>query len=126
MPDITEAAHERDGDGNLLPVTHEVEVRGEEYEVDVYPATSGDRKAWRRRLEDQGEELDDDVEADLLDEFANYDPDDFGADSWDDVRPGITDALGEAVFHELFDTDQDVFAAALESRQAEATAGNPD
>lgn len=128
MPrDITTAAHDRGGDGQLLPVSRTVEVRGEEYDVDIYPATTGQRKEWINRLDDEDDELSEETEADLLDEFADYEPGDFnGAEAWADVRPGITDALGEAILAEIFDTDQDEFTEALEQAVEEATGGNPD
>lgn len=137
MPDITEAAHQRDGEGDLLPITKTVPVRGEgEMEVDVIPATSGQRREWMRRLQadaaddedaDASDELDDELEADLLDTFAAYDPEDFnGAESWNDVRPAITDALANAIFAELFDTGEDDFEAALDDAMAEVTEGNPE
>lgn len=125
---ITDLAHKRDDDGALLPVTETVTVRGEgPAEVELYPATTGQRNEWQDRLQDQPEELPDDITAELLEEFAAYSPADFGeAETWDDVRPAITDALGNAVLARLFDAPTDAFADALEERAAEATAGNPD
>lgn len=132
MPDITDLAHKRGSDGELLPVTKTVEVRGEgDAEVEIYPAGSGQRNEWGRRLqkldeETEGEELDDETEAELLDEFAAYEPSDFnGAESWSDVRPAITDALANAIFAELFDTEEDDFSEALESAMEDA-AGNTE
>lgn len=120
-PSIEEVAHERGSDGQLLSVTETVEIHGQEYEVELVPATTGDRNEWQQRLEDEGEELSDELTADLLDEFAEHDPEDFGADSWDDVRPAITDALGNAILARLFDAeDPDEFAEALTEAAAEA------
>lgn len=126
-PSITEAAHERDGDGELMAVTEEVEIHGQDYEVKIYPATTGQRNEWAQRLEDEPEELSDELTADLLDEFAAHGPEDFGADSWDDVRPAVTDALGNAVLARMFDAeDPDAFVEALEEAAAGATEGNQD
>lgn len=121
---ITEAAHKRGNDGQLLPVDETVEIHGEEYEVEIVPATRGQRNEWMRRLEDEDAGLSDDVTADLLDEFAHHDPGDFGAESWDDVRPAITDALGNAILARLFDAgDVDEFQRAL-AEVSEETRGN--
>jgi hypothetical protein len=129
--DITEAAHERGDDGELLPVTRTVEVRGAgEKEVEVIPATTGQRRAWKRRLRDEADEdgdgeLGDEVEADLFDEFLPYEPSDFGgAGSWNDIRPALSDAMGNAVFAVLFDVEGD-FEDALADAMDEVTEGNP-
>jgi hypothetical protein len=120
MPDITDLAHERDSDGELLAVTEYVTVNGEEYEVDVFPATSGQQNEYRQRLEAEGaEEVSDELTYDLVDEFADYDPDDFGADEWDDVRPAIVEALSSAALAKVFDAgDPDEFVAELEQQGA--------
>jgi len=124
---ITDLAHKRGDDGDLLPVSETVTVRGEgKAEVNIYPATTGQRNEWQDRLEDQADELDDEITADLLDEFAVPGPEDFGAESWDDVRPAITDALGQAALAKIFDSPTDSFSSALEERATEATAGNLD
>lgn len=130
---ITDLAHQRDSDGALLPVEKTVAVRGEgEATVELYPATSGQRREWRRRFEadaESGEELDDDLQADLFDEFLPYEPSDFGdADAWSDIRPALEDALANAIFAELFDTEQDEFGAALDEAMAEVqdAEGNPE
>lgn len=124
---ITDLAHERGEGGELLPVEKTVEVRGEgEARVDVYPATSGQRREWRRRLDDQDDELDDETQADLFDTFLTYEPGDFGgAESWDDIRPSLEDALANAIFAELFDVEEDDFSEALEGAMAEIE-GNPN
>jgi len=120
-PSIEEVAHERGSDGSLLPVTETLEIHGQEFEAKIIPATTGDRNEWKQRLEEEGEELSDEITSDLLDEFAGHDPEDFGADSWDDVRPAVTDALGSAVLARLFDAeDTDEFAEALTEAAAEA------
>jgi len=120
-PDLTEATHSRGSDGQLLPVTETVDIHGAEYEVRVKPATTGERNEWLQRLDDEGDELSAETTADLLDTFAGHDPADFGASSWDDVRPAITDALGETVLARLFDAeDTAAFREALE----EAGQGN--
>jgi hypothetical protein len=124
MSDITDLAHDRDADGELLPVTESVEIRGETYRVDIYPATTGERNEWLRRFEDESVEgLSDDTTDDLLSQFlAELTPADFGADSWTDVRPAVTSALSDAVMARLFDAgDADEFRAALE---AEGGQGN--
>ncbi|WP_226479160.1 hypothetical protein [Natrinema amylolyticum] len=124
-PSITEASHERDSDGELLATTETVEIHDQAYEVEIYPATTGQRNEWTKRLEDEPEELSDELTAELLDEFAVHEPEDFGADSWDDVRPAVTDALGNAVLATLFDAgDPDVFVEALEEAAQGATEGN--
>lgn len=125
MPEITALAHERDDDGNLLPVTETVTVQGEEYDVEVYPATSGQQNEYRPRLADEdGEEIGDELTYDLIDEFAAYEPGDFGAEEWADVRPAIVEALSSAALAMVFDAgDPDQFVAALEDASAEA-AGN--
>jgi len=124
---ITEAAHERGGDGELLSVTDTVEIHDQEYEVEIIPATTGERNEWMQRLEDEDEELSDSTTADLLDDFAVHDPEDFDADSWDDVRPAITDAIGNQILARLFDTkDSDEFVEALEEVTEQATEGNQD
>lgn len=126
-PSITEAAHERGSDGQLLPVSDTVEVHGQEYEVDILPATTGQRNEWTARLENEPEELSDEVTADLLDEFAAYDPSDFGASDWTDVRPGIVDALSHAILAHLFDVGSaDEFREALEEADEAGSSGNPD
>jgi len=124
MPDITDLAHERDSDGNLLPVTETVTVAGDEYEVEVYPATSGQQSEYRRRLEQQdGEDVSDDLAYELIDEFAVYDPSDFGAGGWDGVRPAVVEALSSAALAKVFDAgDPDAFVAELED--ASAAEGN--
>lgn len=128
MSDITDLAHERDGDGDLLPVEKTIEVRGEgEADLKVIPATSGQRREWRQRLEDESDELADETEADLFDEFLPYDPDDFGdAESWNDIRPALSDALGNAIFAELFDTEEDDFEKALTEAMEDVTEGNSE
>jgi hypothetical protein len=119
---ITSLAHERGEDGKPLPVTRTATVDGRgEFAVEVYPATSGKRNTWQRRLEEEGEELTEETEAELLEEFAAHDPADFNnAETWMDVRPAITDALGEVILAELFDVPQDEFFEALEDWSAEA------
>jgi hypothetical protein len=126
--EITDLAHERGSDGQLLPVTKTVEVRGEgEAEIEVIPATSGQRREWRQRLEDEADELADETQADLFDEFLEYDPEDFGdAESWDDIRPALTDAIGNAIFSELFDTGEDDFEKALTEAMEDVTEGNSE
>jgi len=120
-PDISEAAHERGSDGQLLSVTETVEIHGQEYEVEIEPATTGQRNEWRQRLEDEGEELSDEITSELLDEFAEHEPSDFGADSWDDVRPAIVDAIGNCILARIFDAeDVDQFTEALSEAAAEA------
>lgn len=118
MPEqsITDLAHQRGKDGELLPVKHTVEVRGEgEATIEVIPATSGQRREWQRRLEDEPEKLDDEVAGELFDEFLPYEPSDFGgAESWTDIRPALEDALANAIFAEIFDVEQDDFGEALE------------
>lgn len=124
MPeDITALAHERDGDGELLPVEEDIEIHGTEVTVDVYPATTGQANEWRRRLQDEPEDLDDEVVADLLDEFVALEPEDFGgAPSWDDVRPAITDALASVAMAKIFDAeDTNTFADALQEAASQAT-----
>jgi len=116
MPDITELAHDRDSEGELLPVTEEVEIRGEEYEVKMYPATTGERNEWLQRFESESADgLSDDATDDLLSQFlAELTPADFGADSWNDVRPAITGPLSDAVMARLFDAeDAEAFHDAL-------------
>lgn len=125
---ITDLAHDRGDDGELLPVTETVEIHGDEVDVEVHPATTGQRKEWVRRLRDHDDEaeLPDDVTYELLDEFAVHDPGDFGgAASWDDVRPAITDALAGVIMARLFDAeDTDEFVTALNDAVAEALEGN--
>lgn len=115
-PSITDLAHQRGDDGELLPVTETVDVLGQRVEVDIIPATTGQQNEWRPRLETEGEELSDETVYDLLDEFAAHEPGDFGsADSWADVRPAITDALAGVIMAKLFDAeDTDEFLAALQ------------
>lgn len=126
-PSITEAAHERDGDGQILAVTETVEIHGKEYEVDVRPATTGERNEWTQRLESEGEEISDKTTHDLLDGFCEHTPDDFGAEAWSDVRPAVTDAIAEVILARLFDAeDVDEFSEALQEVAADATEGNPD
>lgn len=119
--DITEFAHERGADGELLPVEKAVEIHGEETTVEVYPATTGERNEWRRRLEEAPDELGTETEADLLDQFTVYDPAAFNASSWAEVRPAIVDALANAVFSELFDTEEDDFSKVVEERMDDVT-----
>lgn len=125
MADITELAHERDDNGELLPVTETVTVNDTEYDVEVYPATSGQQNEWRRRLSDANDgELGDEITFDLIEEFAAYDPSDFGAGSWGGVRPAITEALSSAALAKVFDADDpDQFVAELEDA-AQAAEGN--
>ncbi len=120
-------AHQRDGDGELLPVEKTVEVRGEgTAEIEVIPATTGQRNEWGRRLEDEPDQLGDEVGAELFDEFLPYSPDDFGgADSWSDIRPALSDALANAVFAALFDSGEDDFSQALDDAM-ESASGNPE
>lgn len=125
---ITELAHDRDGDGELLPVEKTVNVRGEgEADVEVYPATSGQRRKWRRKLEndENDDELADETQIELFDTFLPYEPVEFGgADSWLDVRPALEDALANAIFSELFDVEEDEFDEALKGAMREVE-GNP-
>jgi hypothetical protein len=124
-PSITEVAHERGGDGELLAVTETIEIHGREYEAEIIPATTGQRNEWTQRLENEDAELSDELTAELLDEFADHDPSDFGANSWDDVRPAVTDALGNAILARMFDAeDTDEFVEALEEVGQGATEGN--
>ncbi|WP_455448311.1 hypothetical protein [Natrinema thermotolerans] len=124
-PSITEVAHERDSDGELMAVTEDVEVHGQEYEVEIYPATTGERNEWMQKLEGEDEDLSDELTAELLDEFAAHEPEDFGTDEWSDVRPAITDALGNVILARMFDAeDSDAFVEALEEAAAGATEGN--
>ena len=128
--DITEKAHERGSEGQLLPVEKTVDVHGDATAVEIYPATAGQRREWIHRLDDEGEELDDETQADLFDEFLPYEPADFGgAGEWHEIRPALEDALADAVFTELFDTGSDDFAAALEESMDDAMediTGNPE
>jgi len=125
-PSITEIAHDRDSDGELLPVTETVEIHGSEYSVDVYPPTTGEQNEWLDRLDDAGEEIADETVSDLLDGFAVHDPEDFDADSWDDVRPAIVNTLADVILAKLFDAeDPDAFAEELEAA-AQEMQGNPD
>jgi len=124
---ITEAAHERGSDGELLSVTDTVEIHDAFFEVEIIPATTGERNEWMQRLEDEDEELSDETTADLLEDFAVHNPEDFGTDSWDDVRPAITDAIGNAILARIFDAgDVDAFTEALEEMSQEAVEGNQD
>lgn len=126
MPeDITALAHKRDDDGELLPVEETIEVHGDEVSVDVYPATTGQANEWRRRLQDEPKDLDDEIVADLLGEFYDLEPADFGgASSWDDVRPAITEALAGLAMAKIFDADDvDAFADALQEASQNATGG---
>lgn len=130
MVEITDLAHKRGSDGQLLPVEKQVNVRGQDEPVDVkvYPATTGQRREWQQKLKDASEELGDELEAELFEEFLPYEPTDFGrAQEWTDIRPALADALGNAIFAELFDTDEDDFSEALTSAMEEVTAeaGNP-
>lgn len=126
MADLTDIAHERDDDGDLLPVTETVEIHGDEFDVDIYPATTGQRNEWLRRLEGAGEDLDDELTDDLLDEFvADYEPADFGVDAWSDVRPAIVDNVTDAVMARLFDAgDSDEFRATLNEASPPGGEGN--
>jgi hypothetical protein len=121
-PSITNLAHERGEDGDPLPVEREIDINGRgTYTVEVYPATSGERNTWQRTLREEGEELSSETEAELLDEFAAHEPDEFNAaDSWMDVRPAITDAVGEVIMAELFDVPEDQFFEALDEWSGEA------
>jgi len=125
MTDITELAHERDSDGELLPVTETVTVQGDEYDVDVYPATSGEQNEWRQRLENEAsEEVSEELTYELLDEFAAYDPGDFDAEAWSEVRPAIVEALSSAAMSKIFDAgDPDAFVAELEDAAAASGTG---
>lgn len=125
MTDITEIAHERDSAGELIAVEETVTVHGEDYDVRVYPATTGQQNEWRNRLEDEGDELPDDITFELCDEFADYGPGDFNAESWADVRPAITEAISSAALSKIFDAESaGAFTEALEDAAAEATEGN--
>jgi len=128
--DITEKAHERGSEGQLLPVEKTVDVHDDETVVEVYPATAGQRREWIRRLDSEDEELSNETQADLFDEFLPYEPADFGgADEWHEIRPALEDALADTVFTELFDTGADDFAAALEESMEETmedVTGNPE
>lgn len=125
-PSITELAHERDEDGDLLPVTRTVDVRGKgEATLEVYPATSGQRSKWSQRLQEQPDELEGEVQAELFEEFLPYEPADFGgAESWTDIRPALEDALADAIFSVLFDKDDflDSLEEAVEQRSGNSTA----
>lgn len=126
-PSITEAAHERGGDGQVLAVTETVEIHGREYEVEVRPATTGERNEWVQRLESEGEEISDEATYELIKEFCALSPDDFGAEDWSDVRPAVTDSIAEVILARLFDAeDVDEFSQALQEVAADATEGNPD
>jgi hypothetical protein len=123
-PDITEAAHQRDSEGNLQPVTETVEVSGSEYQVGVKPPTTGERNEWLRRLDQQDEELTDEFVGELLSQFAEHAASDFGAESWAGVRADITDSYAEVVLARLVGADDtDEFREALADA---ATEGNPD
>jgi Mlc titration factor MtfA (ptsG expression regulator) len=121
-PSITSLAHERGEDGDPLPVEREIEIEGRgTYTVEVYPATSGERNTWQRRLQEEGDELSSETEAELLDAFAAHEPAEFnGADTWMDVRPAVTDAVGEVIMAELFDVPEDQFFEALDEWSGEA------
>ena len=121
-PSITEVeTHERGSDGQPLPVTETVEIHSQEYTVEIIPATTGQRNEWTQRLENEGEELSEEVTSDLLDEFTNHTPGDFGQESWSEVRPAVTDALSSAAMARLFDVeDTDEFSQALANAAAEA------
>ena len=129
MTDITDLAHQRGGEGQVLSVTKQINVRGEEepVDVDIIPATSGQRREWQQKLDDWDDELAAEQEAELFEEFTNYKPADFnGAKTWDDVRPKIADALANAIFAEIFDTEEDDFSEALDNAMGEVveSAGN--
>jgi len=125
MSDITELAHDRDSTGDLLAVTESVTVQGSEYEVDVYPATSGQQNEWRQKLEaEDGEDVSDELAYDLIREFADYAPEEFNASEWSEVRPAIVEALSSAAMAKVFDAgDPDDFVAELEAAGREAAAG---
>lgn len=121
------AVHERDGDGELLPITKTITAGGDEYEIDVLPAPAGERNRWLDRLEDEGAELSDEFVEELLDQFVD-DPtlDALGVNQWSDLRPSIYDAIGETTLAVVLEQDDDdPFADALEERQVEHQ-GNPD
>lgn len=123
--DITELAHQRGSDGQLLPVEKTIQVRGEgEATVKVYPATTGQRNEWRQKLEAEGDEVPTELEGELLAEFLPYEPGDFGASEWSELRPALVDALSNAIFAELFDTGDDDFQQAVNER-LESVTGNP-
>lgn len=125
--EITDLAHQRGQDGELLPVEKTVEVRGEgEATVEVFPATAGQRREWQRRLDnDEGDELSESLQTSLFDEFLPYEPSEFGnAETWFDIRPALEDALANAIFSELFDTEHDDFSDAL-TEAMESIEGNP-
>jgi len=124
--DITALSHDRDSDGDLLPVEESVEIHGDSYDVDIYPATTGQRNEWLRRLDSAGEDLGEELTADLLDEFcADLTPGDFGCETWADVRPAVTDALANTIMARLFDAgDSDEFIQALQARGAGGGEGN--
>jgi hypothetical protein len=123
---ITDLAHERDSDGELLPIEKTVQVRDEgEATLEVYPATSGQRSEWNQRLQDQPDELNDEVQEELFNEFLPYDPSDFGgAESWTDIRPALEDAIANAIFSVLFDSDDflNQVQEAIEERSGNSTA----
>jgi hypothetical protein len=126
IPEITTHAHDRGPDGKPLPITKTIDVRGEgKMKVEVRPGTDGERKYWTRRLEDVGDDVPDDLQAELFESFTPYDPNDFnGADEWSDVRPSLIDALGDAIFAELFDVGTNKFDEALDQRIGELSEGN--
>jgi len=123
--DITDLAHTRDGDGQLLPVDRTIDVRGEgEATVEIIPATSGQANEWRQRLDGAGEDIDGELRDELFDEFLPYEPADFGgAESWADIRPALEDALGTVVLSEIFDVDADAMDRALQEAMAEVEDG---
>lgn len=120
MTDITDLAHDRDSNGDLLPVTEDVEIRGDSYEVAIYPATTGERNEWLQRFESESADgLSETATDDLLTQYlAELTPADFGAEDWTDVRPAITGPLSDAVMARLFDAeDAEEFRAALSDNE---------
>ncbi|WP_436933697.1 hypothetical protein [Halovenus marina] len=124
---ITDLAHQRNGDGELLPVTETTEVHGETVELKVIPPTTGQQNEWRERLaDDDGAELAEDLVLDLLEEFAGYEPSDFqGAESYEDLRPAITDAYTGVILAKIFDAeDTDEFVDKLNEAAKDVAQGN--
>lgn len=117
--DTTQYQHQRDSDGELIPVADVIEVEGEWQRIEHLPPTKGFLARVQRDFEGREEVEMDEIDALMSDWYV--DPD-IESDEWDDVDPKLylplmmhmTQTLGGEMDDEVTEELRD----AVEQRQS--------